>query len=830
MRRLLPTALAATAATVVAVVAALNGDGYQAYILGLLGLTTMVGIGLNMLMGLTGQLSIGHSGFYAMGAYIGALATTSLSLPFWPGLVAAGLAAGVVGAALSFPASRLSGPYMAMVTIAFAFVMEHGIKEWEAVTGGSSGIARIPNITLFGSELATAGTAAVIMVFAALSLAAFALLKYSRWGLAMRAVGASEVAARSLGLAVAAARTLAFSLGAALTGLAGAFYGPLTGFISPRSFPLTESIIFVFVVMAGGTGSVLGPLAGAAIVVLAPEFLAGFEAYRLMFLGLVMLTVLLIAPRGIVGSVARLMPHRRMQPQDEVDFDIDAFLGQRRGWALAVQNLSVRFGGVQAANSVSFEATPGSVTSLIGPNGAGKTTVLNMIAGLHAPDEGEVFLGDQAVTGLATHRLARHGLARTFQTAQLFDELSVLDNVRVGLLAGRPRLSTRPYATHRADSPDVERVRGLLDFVGYRGSLDQPAADLTPIDRRLVELARALALRPAILLLDEPAAGLNREETRAMAALIRRLGDTGLTVVLVEHDMELVMGISERVVVLDSGQVIADDVPATVQQDPAVRAAYLGEGEITGLTRERSWRGENDSLLNVTGISAGYGGTAVIEDVGFHLHSGEMIAVLGANGAGKTTLMRAIAGLLSPTAGRVELRGEDVTGRAAYKLAQAGVVLVPEGRQVFPELSVHDNLLLGAYGCQSGLDTAELEAVFERFPVLRERANQRAGYLSGGEAQMLAIGRGLLARPAVLLLDEPSLGLAPSVIEGLYRDLARLRDEGSTIVLVDQMAELALALADRGLVMGSGHVVASGSAESLAGDGSLAAAYLGQQH
>lgn len=828
MRQLLPGALLGLVATCLVVVAALNADGYQAYILGMLGLITMVGVGLNMLMGLTGQLSIGHSGFYAMGAYVGALTTTALGLPFWPGLLAAGLGAGLVGAALSFPASRLSGPYMAMVTIAFAFVIEHGIKEWEAVTGGSSGIARIPGITLLGGELGIAGIAAVIVVFAALSLGAFALLKYSRWGLAMRAVGDSEVAARSIGLAVASARTLAFSLGAALTGLAGAFYGPLTGFISPGSFPLTESIIFVFVVMAGGTGSLLGPLAGAAVVVLAPELLAGFEAYRLLFVGLVMLMVLLIAPRGIVGALARLLPQRRMSPGGGVNFDIDAFLGQRRGWSLSVRNLSVRFGGVQAAREVAFEASSSAVTSLIGPNGAGKTTVLNMITGVHAPDAGEVFLSEQAVTALPAHRLARRGLARTFQTSQLFDELSVLDNVRVGLLAGRPGASPRPYATHQDDSPEVGRVRGLLGFVGYQGTLDQPAADLSPIDRRLVEMARALALRPAVLLLDEPAAGLNREETRLMAALIRRLGDIGLTVLLVEHDMELVMGISERVVVLDGGQVIADDIPTVVQQDSAVRAAYLGEGEISGLTREFPWQGERDSILNVTGLSAGYGRTAAIQDVGFHLHSGEMIAVLGANGAGKTTLMRAIAGLLTPMTGSVQLRGGDVTGRAASWMAQAGVALVPEGRQVFPDLTVRDNLLLGAYGRETAPDTEELRAVFERFPVLEKRAHQRAGYLSGGEAQMLAIGRGLLARPAVLLLDEPSLGLAPSVIESLYRDLARLRDEGATIVLVDQMAELALTLADRALVLESGRVVASGSSESLAHDDSVAAAYLGR--
>jgi ABC-type branched-subunit amino acid transport system ATPase component len=453
------------------------------------------------------------------------------------------------------------------------------------------------------------------------------------------------------------------------------------------------------------------------------------------------------------------------------------------------------------------------VTSLIGPNGAGKTTVQNLLGGFVMPDSGTVTLGGVRIERLPAWRIARAGVARTYQTSQLFGSLSVLEN----LLIASPERSGTEAAAQR-----------LLAFIGYRGDLNAPAAELAHVDRRLVEIARALATRPAVLLLDEPAAGLSREDKSALSVLLRRIADSGVTVVLVEHDMPVVMSISDRIVVLDAGMEIAAGAPAEVQRNPAVRSAYLGEdGERQARHRVRD-ANTGEALLDVSGLRAGYGAQPVLKGMDLQIREGEFVAALGANGAGKSTLMHALCGLLRPVSGNVSFGGVDLSRLPAHRVAAQGVVLVPEGRQVFPELSVLDNIRLGGY-LRKHLPESEIERVLEGFPKLRQRLHQRAGLLSGGEQQMLAIARGLMARPRLLLLDEPSLGLAPNIIGDLFHALDLLRDAEVTILLVDQMAGLALALADRAYVIERGRIVAAGSGAAIAADGALEKAYLGVQ-
>ena len=785
-------------------------NSYYVFVMATLALTAIVGIGLNVLLGLTGQVSFGHVGFYAIGAYTVAILMVKLGLPFLVALPAAiGLSA-ATGALLALPALRVRGPYLAMVTIAFGFVVEHSIVEWEEVTGGQNGIMGVPKPKPFGFELGERGIAIAAILVVALLVYAFWRLSRSSWGSAMRAVKDSEVAAESVGLNPVAIKALAFTVSAACAGLAGALFAPLSGFVTPSTFAFLQSILFVLVVMVGGAGTVSGPLVGAAIVVVLPEFLAGLAEYRLLIFGALMLAVLWVAPEGIVGEVLRLLGRRR-EPLIVPPEAAAPPASPATGMALSLDGLSIAFGGVKAATDVAFAAQPGRITSLIGPNGAGKTTVLNMLGGFYKPDAGNVTLGERPIAGLAAWRIARAGLARTYQTSQLFGSLTVMENL---IIASPERSGTEREA------------ESLLAFVGFRGNVNARAADLPHVDRRLVEIARALATRPAVLLLDEPAAGLSRDDKAAVARLMRRIAEAGIGVLLVEHDMGIVMGISDHVVVLDAGTPIAAGAPQVVQQDPAVRAAYLGEGRARPAARPAAAVGGR-ALLDVGRLEAGYGAEPVLKGIDLSVREGALVAMLGANGAGKSTLMRALSGLHRPVRGGVKLDGEELSRLPAHRVVAKGVVLVPEGRQVFPELTVLDNIRLGGY-LRKDLDQAEIGAILERFPKLRERLEQRAGLLSGGEQQMLAIARGLMAKPRLLLLDEPSLGLAPQVIDDLFAALDRLREEQAvTILLVDQMAGLALALADRAYVIEGGRIVASGTAAEIAAEGALEKAYLG---
>lgn len=808
-----------------ALAAIFTGNGYQLYILSLMGLTAIVGIGLNILVGMSGQISLGHVGFYAIGAYTVAILTVDHGVSFWVALPLAGLLAGVAGGILSVPALRVRGPYLAMITIAFGFIVEQSAAELDGLTGGWNGIMGIRPPQLFGESFSQREIAILVLVLMLVSLFVYARISKSPWGQALRALRDSEVAAQSIGLNPILLRCVAFALSAVFAGVAGGVYGTMSGFISPESFPFFESILFLLVVMIGGADTILGPVIGAVIIVLLPEVFSSLAEYRLLFVGILLLVVLRLAPRGIVGSVIGRFVRKRpasvpAAAAGEPSLPARDGIGRR----LEVDNVSISFGGVRAVQGLSLTAEPGQITSIIGPNGAGKTTALNLIAGYYAPDSGRVTLGGEDLTGRSSHRVARAGIARTYQTTQLFEHMSVLDNLLMAMVRGR--VVARDLAATLETADRRARAEELLAFVGYRGDIRTRAGALAHIDKRLVEIARALSFDAEIVLLDEPAAGLGDEDTAHVARLLRRLADAGITVILIEHDMTLVMGISDHVLVLDSGAKISEGVPDVVRKDPLVLAAYLGEGAAAMPVRTAP-AGRGDVAFTVEGLTASYGASEVLHGLDLTVAKGELVAVLGANGAGKSTLMRAVSGLHRPIGGRVAFRGEDIQTVSADQIARRGLVLVPEGRQVFPELTVVQNIRLGAYGRPPTDLDAQVERMLDRFPRLRERAGQRAGLLSGGEQQMLAIARGLVARPEVLLLDEPSLGLAPALIQELYTILAELRDDGATILLVDQMAEMALAIADRAYVLSSGAIVAGGTAAEIRDSRVLEEAYLG---
>jgi branched-chain amino acid transport system ATP-binding protein len=795
------------AALLVGAIAAicLLAPGYYAYLLGTLATTALVGVGLNVLLGLTGEVSLGQGGFLALGAYGVGILTTKAGLNFWEALPLAVLLVAAVSALLSIPALRVTGPYLAMVTIAFGFIVESVSVEWRGLTGGASGLAGIP------APFGTGGTALLACGFCAIALAAFHIFARSPLGLAMQATASAPAAARSIGIGALPVRTAAFVLAAVAAGLAGGLQAALTGFIAPSSFPFSQSILFLLVVVVGGAGRTLGPLVGSAVVVLLPEVLASLAEYRLLVFGAGLLIVLWAAPGGIAGAIARLVTPPRSAPDPQPDIDLALAHIAGSGGGLVAEAVRVAFGGVVAVAGVDLTAQSGRVTSVIGPNGAGKTTLLNLVSGFQRADAGTVSVRGGKITGKPAHDVARAGLARTFQTAQPFGNLSVLDNVRLGLLRG----------SWRGEAP-ASLARALLALVGYSGPETRLAAALPHVDRRLIEIARALATAPAVLLLDEPAAGLDDADTLKLGGLLQRLARAGIAVVLVEHDMALVMSISDEIVVLDAGRRIASGAPAVVRADPAVKAAYLGAA---APAKAATSRVAGASLLEVRDLSAGYGALAVLDRVGLQVGRGETIAVLGPNGAGKSTLMKALSGLIRPVKGTIVFGGVELARLAAHLVARAGLILVPEGRQVFPQLTVAENLRLGATR-RSDFELAEIETMLARFPRLRPRLHTAAGLLSGGEQQMLAVARGLLARPDILLLDEPSLGLAPAVAAELFAQFAQLRDEGMTLLIVDQMADHVLAIADRGYVLAGGRVVAQGAAAELR-EASLDDAYLG---
>jgi branched-chain amino acid transport system ATP-binding protein len=490
---------------------------------------------------------------------------------------------------------------------------------------------------------------------------------------------------------------------------------------------------------------------------------------------------------------------------------------------LDVQQVSVSFGGLQALSDVSLDVQVGHVTGLIGPNGAGKTTLFNVVTGLLGPNTGRVELDGRDITRRKPHQRARLGIGRTFQRLETFGSLTARENV---LVAAEMR---RGWAHDRSRSPGVIADE-ILERVGLQAVADDRVDRLPTGTARLVELGRALATQPRVLLLDEPSAGLNETETSTLGELLREVAGSGLAVLLVEHDMSFVMGTCERIHVLDFGRIISVGTPRDVQADDTVRAAYLGEAEERERKQPAAASGDGDAsgeaappALELVNIKAGYGTIDVLQGVSLTVPTGSVFALLGPNGAGKSTALKVASGQIAPASGEVRLFGSSVQGKSSDVLARAGVCAIPEGRGIFPNLTVTENLRMATY---TGPSMGELEErAFTRFPRLRDRRKQLAGTLSGGEQQMLAMARALTTDPKVLLLDELSMGLAPIVVEELYELVARIAAEDVSILIVEQFAHEVLDVAETAAIMLHGQIQLTGRPHQIAEE--LDAAYLG---
>jgi branched-chain amino acid transport system ATP-binding protein/branched-chain amino acid transport system permease protein len=497
------------------------------------------------------------------------------------------------------------------------------------------------------------------------------------------------------------------------------------------------------------------------------------------------------------------------------------------------RNLAKQFGGIQAVDDVSLHVSPGEILALIGPNGAGKSTLINLLGGLMRPDSGTIWFDGADVTRQGVEGRSHRGLLRTYQHVHAFRSFTVRDALRLSGTTARARRS----------GDLVQRTVETAARFGITDSMDRELGELSYGVQKVVNLALVSMNNPKALLLDEPFAGITKEDVLRLSTVIKSFAEQGVGVCIVEHDMEAVLGLCDRVEVLDVGRTIFRGTPEAVRGDSEVRRVYLGDagadapqasatadsgGRAVATSRpgERGAAGRAE-LLTVSSLRSGYGQHIdVLRGVEMVVRRGELVAIVGPNGAGKTTLLKTICGLVRSRSGTVLVDSVDLTRLPIHSVVKRGVIYVPEGREVFAPLTVAENLRLGAFSRPEGQEEI-WHTVLELFPRLAERLSQRAGSLSGGEQQMLAIGRGLMSQPKLLLVDEPTLGLAPVLVDALGDWLAEVRDRlGTTVIIAEQSAKLARGLCDRMYVLVGGRVLAERGKEGFS-DEELFAMYLG---
>ena len=535
----------------------------------------MAVLGMVVVLGYAGQINLAQAAFFGIGAYAIALGTVDHGLSFWISLPLGVAAAAAAGWVLGLTTLRLGGHYLAMITISFQQIFDLVLVNWIPVTHGPDGVAGINPPSLFGLQLADK-RAYLLFLAAVLYLLIWFVwwLPKTRLGRAMRAVRDNELAAETVGVHTLRTKVIAFAISAALGGIGGALYAAGFSYISPDNFNFLRSVEFLTAVLLGGANSPFGAALGTVLIVLLPEWLRFLKSLYLAVYGLGVILIMVFMPEGIWGLL-RNTAQRMFKPGIPVIgavpslvLDIAADTGRP---ALKLTDLQKHFGGLKAVDGIDLEVAAGTVHALIGPNGSGKTTSLNVVSGIYRPTAGTIMLDGVDVTQMKPHDRAGLGMGRTFQNIRLFPTMTALENVMVG----GQRDNNPIEAGHHSL---MKRAMSALEFVGIPDKAHTIVRNLPYGHQRLVEIARALAGHPKLLLLDEPGAGLNQTEKQELVALLKRLRGHGLTIFLIDHDMGVVENVSDKITVLNFGKKIAEGSPQEVLRHPDVIAAYLGEG------------------------------------------------------------------------------------------------------------------------------------------------------------------------------------------------------------------------------------------------------------
>ncbi|MGI6695992.1 MAG: ABC transporter permease subunit [Christensenellales bacterium] len=579
--------------------------GINNYISGIL-ITVLITIimtaSLNVTTGLLGQLALGHAGFMAIGAYTSALFTRSVGLAFGLSLpislLLGGLMAAVFGFLIGMPALRLTGDYLAIITLGFGEIIRVIIENLD-FTGGAAGLTRITRMSRAFSPdtaLSTAIQFSIVFWITAVIIASIFTLGRSRHGRAIISIRENEVASEAVGIPTTRYKLLAFTIAAFFAGIAGGLYAHQIGILNAKTFGFNKSIEYLVIVVLGGMGSITGSIIASIVLVALPEMLRSLAEYRLVIYALLLIIMMLFRPSGLLGTqefsmlkawekLERLWRKlfKRKTEQTRMPFQPRYDVWEDKP-VLEINELGISFGGLRAADNVNLCVMNNEIVGLIGPNGAGKTTIFNMLTGVYVPTDGDINLLGKRINGQQPHDITRDGIARTFQNIRLFKSMTVLENIKVAFHS-RMRYSTLSGVLRDSECMSEERgidvrARELLRVFQMEDVADVQSSALPYGQQRKLEICRALASNPKVLLLDEPAAGMNPMETRELMQTIKTIRNRfSVAILLIEHDMKLVMGICERIYVLNYGKIIAEGTPEQIRNNPEVIAAYLGSAD-----------------------------------------------------------------------------------------------------------------------------------------------------------------------------------------------------------------------------------------------------------